>query len=75
MEEEDDDVLDNVQVCALLAGGGYAEKAAVPVGQVLPVPSGVSLTDAASFPEVACTVWSTYFMTSHLRAGETFLVR
>jgi putative PIG3 family NAD(P)H quinone oxidoreductase len=62
------------QVCALLAGGGYAEKVAVPVGQVLPVPSGVSLNDAASFPEVACTVWSTVFMISHLSAGETFLI-
>ncbi|TXG47308.1 hypothetical protein EZV62_026602 [Acer yangbiense] len=62
------------QVCALLSGGGYAEKVAVPARQVLPVPSGVSLKDAAAFPEVACTVWSTVFMTSHLSAGETFLV-
>ncbi|KAK2631486.1 hypothetical protein EUGRSUZ_L02843 [Eucalyptus grandis] len=62
------------QVCALLAGGGYAEKVAVPAGQVLPVPAGISLKDAASFPEVACTVWSTVFMMSHLSAGETFLV-
>lgn len=62
------------QVCALLAGGGYAEKVAVPAGQVLPVPSGVSLKDAASIPEVACTVWSTVFMTSRLTAGEIFLV-
>ncbi|KAG4945539.1 Quinone oxidoreductase PIG3 [Glycine max] len=62
------------QVCALLAGGGYAEKVAVPVGQVLPVPAGVSLTDAASFPEVACTVWSTVFMMSRLSQGETLLV-
>ncbi|CAJ2648721.1 unnamed protein product [Trifolium pratense] len=62
------------QVCALLAGGGYAEKVAVPEGQVLPVPTGVSLTDAASFPEVACTVWSTIFMTSRLSKGETLLI-
>ncbi|XP_030528807.2 quinone oxidoreductase PIG3-like isoform X2 [Rhodamnia argentea] len=62
------------QVCALLAGGGYAEKIAVPAGQVLPVPAGISLKDAASFPEVACTVWSTVFMMSHLTAGETFLI-
>lgn len=62
------------QVCALLAGGGYAEKVAVPAGQVLPVPAGISLKDAASFPEVACTVWSTVFMMSHLSAGETFLI-
>ncbi|KAF5944476.1 hypothetical protein HYC85_018553 [Camellia sinensis] len=62
------------QVCALLSGGGYAEKVAVPANQVLPVPSGVSLKDAASFPEVACTVWSTVFMMSRLSAGETFLI-
>ncbi|PIA55032.1 hypothetical protein AQUCO_00800043v1 [Aquilegia coerulea] len=62
------------QVCALLSGGGYAEKVAVPAGQVLPVPPGVSLKDAASLPEVACTVWSTIFMMSKLSAGETFLV-
>lgn len=63
-----------VQVCALIGGGGYAEKVAVPAGQVLPVPPGVSLQDAASFPEVACTVWSTVFMMSRLSPGETFLV-
>ncbi|OVA13908.1 Alcohol dehydrogenase superfamily [Macleaya cordata] len=62
------------QVCALLSGGGYAEKVAVPAGQVLPVPSGISLKDAASFPEVACTVWSTVFMMSRLSSGESFLV-
>lgn len=62
------------QVCALLAGGGYAEKVAVPAGQVLPIPPGVSLKDAASIPEVACTVWSTVFMTSRLSRGETLLV-
>lgn len=62
------------KVCALLGGGGYAEKVAVPTGQVLPVPSGVSLEDAASFPEVACTVWSTVFVMSHLSKGETLLV-
>lgn len=61
-------------MCALLRGGGYAEKVAVPAGQVLPIPSGVSLKDAAGFPEVACTVWSTVFMTSRLTSGETFLV-
>ncbi|CAL1397861.1 unnamed protein product [Linum trigynum] len=62
------------QVCALLSGGGYAEKVAVPEAQVLPVPQGISLTDAAAFPEVACTVWSTIFMTSRLSPGETLLV-
>ncbi|XP_073122552.1 uncharacterized protein [Henckelia pumila] len=62
------------QVCALVGGGGYAEKVAVPAGQVLPVPPGVSLHDAAGFPEVACTVWSTVFMMSRLTKGETFLI-
>ncbi|KQK01244.1 quinone oxidoreductase PIG3 [Brachypodium distachyon] len=62
------------QVCALLTGGGYAEKVVVPAGQLLPVPEGVSLTDAAGLPEVACTVWSTVFMTSHLSSGESFLI-
>ncbi|GMH05403.1 hypothetical protein Nepgr_007243 [Nepenthes gracilis] len=62
------------QVCALLHGGGYAEKVAVAEAQVLPIPAGISLKDAASFPEVACTVWSTVFMMSHLSAGETFLI-
>ncbi|XP_048229975.1 quinone oxidoreductase PIG3 isoform X2 [Ricinus communis] len=62
------------EVCALLSGGGYAEKVAVPAGQVLPVPPGISLKDATAFPEVACTVWSTVFMMSRLSAGETFLI-
>ncbi|KAM0851919.1 hypothetical protein ACQ4PT_052124 [Festuca glaucescens] len=62
------------QVCALLTGGGYAEKVVVPTGQLLPVPEGVLLTDAAGLPEVACTVWSTVFMTSHLSPGESFLI-
>ncbi|KAK4587852.1 hypothetical protein RGQ29_019024 [Quercus rubra] len=62
------------QVCALLSGGGYAEKVTVLAGQVLPIPPGVSVKDAASLPEVACTVWSTVFMMSQLSAGETFLV-
>ncbi|KAI8525421.1 hypothetical protein RHMOL_Rhmol13G0229300 [Rhododendron molle] len=61
-------------VCALLSGGGYAEKVVVPAGHVLPVPPGVSLKDAASFPEVVCTLWSTVFMMSRLSAGETFLI-
>ncbi|MFM9449172.1 NAD(P)H-quinone oxidoreductase [Streptomyces acidiscabies] len=62
------------EVCALLAGGGYAEKVAVPAGQLLPVPKGVDLVRAAALPEVACTVWSNVFMISHLRPGETLLV-
>jgi putative PIG3 family NAD(P)H quinone oxidoreductase len=62
------------QVCALLAGGGYAERVAVPAGQLLPVPAGVSLVDAAALPEVACTVWSNVFMLAGLRPTETLLV-
>ncbi|MFI5522150.1 NAD(P)H-quinone oxidoreductase [Streptomyces platensis] len=62
------------EVCALLAGGGYAEKVAVPAGQVLPVPAGVDLVTAAALPEVTCTVWSNVFMIAHLRPGETLLV-
>ena len=62
------------EVCALLAGGGYAERVAVPVGQVMPVPAGVSLVEAASLPEVAATVWSNVFMTADLRSGERLLV-
>jgi putative PIG3 family NAD(P)H quinone oxidoreductase len=62
------------EVCALLGGGGYAQRVAVPAGQLLPVPHGVSLADAAGLPEVACTVWSNVFTLAGLRAGETFLV-
>lgn len=62
------------EVCALLSGGGYAEKVAVPAGQLLPVPEGVDLKQAAALPEVACTVWSNVFMIAHLRPGETLLV-
>ncbi|WP_217242995.1 NAD(P)H-quinone oxidoreductase [Streptomyces sp. AC555_RSS877] len=62
------------EVCALLAGGGYAEKVAVPAGQLLPLPKGVGLTQAAALPEVVATVWSNVFMISHLRPGETLLV-
>jgi len=62
------------EVCALLAGGGYAEQVAVPAGQVLPVPDGVSLADAAGLPEVACTVYSNVVLLAGLAAGETLLV-
>ena len=62
------------EVCALLAGGGYAELVAVPVGQLLPVPAGVSLVEAAALPEVTCTVWSNVFMIAALQPGETLLV-
>lgn len=62
------------EACALLAGGGYAARVAVPAGQLLPVPAGVSLVDAAALPEVACTVWSNVFMTAALAPGEWLLV-
>jgi putative PIG3 family NAD(P)H quinone oxidoreductase len=62
------------QVCALLAGGGYAEKVAVPAGQVMPVPDGVDLVTAGALPEVACTVWSNVFMVAGLQPDETLLV-
>ncbi|WP_335984214.1 NAD(P)H-quinone oxidoreductase [Streptomyces sp. CA2R106] len=62
------------EVACLLAGGGYAEKVAVPAAHTLPVPAGVSLRDAASLPEVACTVWSNVVDRDALREGETLLV-
>ncbi len=62
------------EVCALLAAGGYAEKVAVPAGQVMPLPPGVDLVTAAVIPEVACTVWSNVFMVANLQPGETLLV-
>ena len=62
------------EVCALLAGGGYAESVIVPAAQVLPVPSGVTVHDAAALPEVACTVWSNLVMAAHLTPGEVLLV-
>ncbi|MEU0489185.1 NAD(P)H-quinone oxidoreductase [Nocardiopsis sp. NPDC006139] len=62
------------EVAALLTGGGYAQKVAVPAGQLLTVPEGVGLVEAASLPEATATVWSNLFMTAHLREGETLLV-
>ncbi|MFZ2501561.1 MAG: NAD(P)H-quinone oxidoreductase [Nocardioides sp.] len=62
------------QACALLAGGGYAERVAVPAGQLLPLPAGVDLVHAAALPEVACTVWSNVFSVAALQPGENFLV-
>lgn len=61
-------------VCALLAGGGYAEKVAVDAGHCLPVPRGMSWTDAAALPEAMFTVWSNVFQRGRLRPGETLLV-
>ncbi|RGD56394.1 NAD(P)H-quinone oxidoreductase [Kitasatospora xanthocidica] len=62
------------EVCALLTGGGYAQKVAVPAGQLLPVPKGVSLIEAAALPEATATVWSNLAMTARLEHGETLLV-
>jgi putative PIG3 family NAD(P)H quinone oxidoreductase len=62
------------EVCALLAGGGYAEYAVVPAGQLLPIPSGVDVVDAAGLPEVTCTVWSNLEMTAHLSEGQVLLI-
>lgn len=62
------------EACALLTGGGYAEQVAVPAGQLMPVPAGVPLLDAAALPEVACTVWSNVFALAGLKAGERLLV-
>ena len=62
-------------VCALVAGGGYAELCLAPVGQCLPVPEGLSLVEAASLPETFFTVWSNVFERVHLQKGETLLVQ
>jgi putative PIG3 family NAD(P)H quinone oxidoreductase len=62
------------RICALLGGGGYAQRVAVPAAQLLPVPDGVSLHAAAALPEAACTVWSNVFMLAGLIEGEVLLV-
>lgn len=62
-------------VCALLSGGGYAERVNVAATQVLPVPDGVSVTAAAVLPEAAATVWSNLVMTAGLRSGQVVLIR
>lgn len=62
------------EVCALLASGGYADRVAVPAGQVVGVPSGLDLTAAAALPEGAATVWSNVFMLAALQRGEALLV-
>ena len=61
-------------VCALLSGGGYAQRVAVHAGQLLRVPKALSIVDAAALPEVVCTVWSNVFQIAALQPGETFLV-
>jgi putative PIG3 family NAD(P)H quinone oxidoreductase len=62
------------RVCALLAGGAYADQVAAPAGQILPAPRGLDLITAAALPEVACTVWSNVFMLAGLRPEERLLV-
>lgn len=69
----DADISIGMPVCALLSGGGYAEYATVPAGQVAPIPAGLSAVDAAGIMEVAATVWSNLFMAGNLQAGETLL--
>jgi putative PIG3 family NAD(P)H quinone oxidoreductase len=61
-------------VCALVAGGGYAEYCTAPAGQCLPLPAGMAMTDAAGLPETWFTVWSNVMDRGHARAGETVLV-
>src|SRR3954467_15208763 len=62
------------EACALLVGGGYAERVVVPAGQLLPLPDGVDLVTASALPEVACTVWSNVFLVAGLQPQETLLV-
>jgi NADPH2:quinone reductase len=63
------------RVCALVAGGGYAELCVAPVGQCLPVPTGLSDIEAATLPETFFTVWSNVFDRARLQAGETLLIQ
>src|ERR1700739_2278173 len=62
------------EVCALLAGGGYAEYVAVPAGQVMPIPDGVDVVDAAGLPEVSCPVCANLLLPAHLREGQLLLM-
>ena len=62
------------RVTALLNGGGYAQKVAIPLGQVMSVPEGVSILDAGALPEVACTVWSNLTKVLQLREASTILI-
>ncbi|GAB3708048.1 NAD(P)H-quinone oxidoreductase [Corynebacterium nasicanis] len=62
------------EVACLLSGGAYAEFVAVPEGQLMPIPEGYSMTEAAAVVEVACTVWSNLGMLAGLRAGQTVLI-
>jgi putative PIG3 family NAD(P)H quinone oxidoreductase len=62
------------EVCALLAGGGYAQYVIVPAGQLAPIPRGTSLQDAAALPEVAATTWANLVMHAGAKAGDTVLI-
>lgn len=62
-------------VCALVAGGGYAELCVAPAGQCLPVPAGLSMPEAASLPETFFTVWQNVFEIAHLQPGESLLIQ
>lgn len=62
------------RVCALVSGGGYAQRCVAPVGQCLPVPAGLTDVEAASLPETCFTVWSNVFERGGLKAGETLLI-
>jgi putative PIG3 family NAD(P)H quinone oxidoreductase len=62
------------EVCALLAGGGYAERVVVDAGSLLPIPAGIDITTAGGLPEVACTTWSNLFMVAALRPTEVLLI-
>ena len=63
------------RVCALVAGGGYAQRCVAPVGQCLPVPDALSFVEAASLPETYFTVWQNVFRIARLQPGETLLVQ
>lgn len=67
-------IADGRQVCALLSGGGYAEKVAVPEDHLMPIPKGISVEQAGTLPEAACTVWSNLRLTAGLKEGETVLI-
>jgi len=62
------------QVCALVAGGGYAEYVVAPVEQVLPIPSGLTMIEAAALPETCMTVWTNVFERAHLAPDETLMI-
>lgn len=62
------------KVCALIAGGGYAEYAVVPKGQYLPIPQGLSMIEATALPETVFTVWNNVFVRGALKPGETILI-